>query len=319
MELLEVSLDEIDLQDERFRISYHFDLDRLLISIKKIGLACPLLVVKRGGLQYVVLSGWKRFLACRELKLTPVPAYLVDDQDDSRVFLLSLYENWAARSFNVLEKAEIIQKLNGYIGDELKIVKQFFPLLDIPATLSYFDMYLKIAGLDPSWKKIVYDKKMSVSSARLLTEFSDTDRQKLIPFVGPMGLNKLKQFLEDLFELSKKTGDLPASILSSPEIQSIMQNDNLSSLQKAEKIRARLRQKRYPYLSSWKQSFAKSLEKVRLSKDVVFDSPSFFEDGRFGVTFSLKDKEAFKKRLAKLQDMASDDALFSMFEDFADE
>lgn len=319
MKLFDVSLDELDLQDERFRISYHFDLEKLLLSIKKIGLVYPLFVVKRRGPQYVVLSGWKRVLACFELSLTHVPVFLHEEEDDCRAFLLSLYENWAIRNFNILEKAEILHKLNGFIGDEIKIVRQFFPLLGIPATLSYFDIYLKIAGLDSLWKKIIYRKNIPLTTVHLLTEFAPEDRERLIPLIEPMSLNKLKQFLEDLFELSKKTGDLPETILSKPEIQSIIRNDKLSSLQKAEKIRALLRTKRYPHLEAWRQSFTTSLKKARLSKHIVFDSASFFEDGQFDVTFSLKDKEAFQKRLARLQYLVSDDALFSIFKSYPDE
>ncbi len=313
MKLLDVSLDDIDPQDERFRFSYHYDPEKLLLSLKEIGLVSPLVVVRREGPRYILVSGWKRVFACCELSLSRVPVFLLEEDDDCRAFCLSLYENLAIRNFNLLEKAEILCKLNGFIKDEKKVVKRFFPLLDIPATLSYFDIYLKIAGLDSLWKKIIYEKKMPLPSAHLLTEFAPEDRERLIPLIVPMSLNKLKQFLEDLSELSKKTGDLPKTILSTPEIQSVTRNDNLSSLQKSDKIRALLRTRRYPQLSAWKKSFVTSLKKARLSKDVVFDSPSFFEDGEFGVTFSLNDKEAFQKRLAKLQDLVSDEALFSIF------
>jgi len=318
MKLLEVPLDDINQKDERFRFSYHFDLHKLLISIKKFGLVCPLVVVKRDESKYVLVSGWKRVLACLELSLTHVPVYLLDEQDDCRAFLLCLYENWAARNFNILEKAEILLNLNGFMGNEKKIVKHYFPLLDIPATLTYFDTYLKIALLDPTWKKIIFKKKIPLASVQLLTEFSPEDREPLLPLVLPLNVNKLRQFLEDLYDLSKKTGDSPKVLLSAPDILSVSQSENLSSLQKAEKIRSLLRAKRYPTLSSWKKSFDTSLKKARLSKEVDFDSASFFEDGEFTVTFSLKNKRAFQKRLSKLQDLISDEDLFSMFKSFSD-
>lgn len=318
MKLLEVPLDDINQKDERFRFSYHFDLEKLLISIKKFGLVSPLVVVKRKGPQYVIVSGWKRLLACLQLSLMHVPVYLFDEQDDCRAFLLCLYENWAFRNFNILEKAEILLKLNGFMGDEKKIVKQFFPLLDIPANLSYFDAYLKIALLDPTWKKIIFKKKIPLASVQLLTEFSPEDREPLLPLILPLNVNKLKQFCEDLYDLSKKTGDSPEVLLSAPEILSVSQSENLSSLQKAEKVRSLLRAKRYPTLSSWKKSFATSLKKAQLSKEVNFDSASFFEDGEFAVTFSLKNKLAFQKRLSKLQDLISDEDLFLLFKSFSD-
>lgn len=318
MKTFVVAPDEINFSDDRFRISYHFDLDRLLLSVKKIGLVYPVVVVKRDDPRFVVLSGWKRLFACLELSLPEIPAFLLEEDDDLRAFLFGLYENLAARSFNILEKAEILQRLDRFVRDEKKIVRQFFPLLDIPGNLSYLDAYLKIAGLDPESKKLIFDKKMPLSSARLLTEFPLHDRERLLPYISPLSLNKLKQFLEDLFELTRKTENPAGILLSDPEIQAVARAGNLSPLQKSQRVRALIRTKRYPNLSSWKKSFETSLKKARLSKEVAFDAPSFFEDQEFAVTFSLKNKETFQKRLAKLQDLVSDENLFRIFEKFID-
>ena len=318
MKILDTQLDDINLQDERFRFSYHYNLEKLLTSIKKTGLVCPPMVVKREEPLYVIVSGWKRISACVELSLQHIPVYLLEEQDDCRVFLLSLYENWAIRNFNILEKAEIVCRLNGFIGDEKKIVKEFFPLLDIPANLSYFDIFLKMARLDPCWKKTIFQKKIPLSCIPFLTEFTPEDREQLLPFILPLNVNKLKHFCEDLFELSKKTGDSPKTLLTAPEILSVSQSEKLSSLQKAERVRSLVRAKRYPNLSSWKRAFDRSLKKARLSKEVAFDSASFFEDGEFSVTFNLFDKEAFRNRVSKLQDLGADEELFSLFKSFTD-
>jgi hypothetical protein len=318
MNLLEASMDDIDLEDERFRYSFHFDLAKLRLSIKKIGLVSPLAVVSRDKPKYVLVSGWKRALACRQLSITTIPVRIIEEQDDFRVFLLSVYENWAIRNFNILERAEILLKLRGFVGDERKIVKKYFPVLDIPKNLSYLDLYLKIGRLDHTWKKIIFDKKMPLSAIQPLTEFTPEDRELLLPHILPLNLNKLKQFCEDLYELSKKTGDSPKTLLSSPEILSVSQSDNLSSLQKADKIRSILRTLRYPNLSRWKKNFDKSVKKAMLTEDVAFDSASFFEDGEFSVTFSVFDKKAFQDRLSKLQELGADEELFSLLKSYSD-
>ena len=313
MKLLDVSLNDIDLQDERFRISYHYDLEKFLISIKKIGLIHPLLVVKRSAPKYVVVSGWKRLSACLDLALTHVPALLIEQEDDFRVFLLALYENWVVRKFNILEKAEILSRLSGFIQDEKIIVTQFFPLLDIPSNLSYFDLYHKIAQLDPDWKRYIFQKKVPLSSIQFLTEMTYKDRDSLMPLILPLNVNKLKSFIEDLYELSKITGNSPQALLSTPEFQSVLRSDSLSSLQKAEKVRSLVQEKRYPTLSSWKKSFQASIKRAQLTKDVTFDASSFFEDGEFNVTFSIKDKESFQKQVSKLLELTNDADFFSVF------
>ena len=318
MKFIEVALDDIDLQDERFRFSYFYDLAKLRLSMEKIGCVSPLVVVKRDKPKYVLVSGWKRALAWSELSSTPVPIRLIEEQDDFRVFLFSLYENWTIRNFNLLEKAEILFKLNSFLKNERKIVKDYFALLDIPANLSYFDVYLKIALLEPKWKKIIFDKKIPLSSAQILTEFTPEDREQLFAYILPLNLNKLKQFCEDLNELSKMTGNSPHTLLSSQEILSTSQNNDLSPVQKADRIRAVIRALRYPNLTSWKKAFVKSVKKALLSKDVAFDTNSFFEDGEFSVTFSVFDKETFQKKLSKLRELGADEELFSLFKSYTD-
>jgi hypothetical protein len=56
MERKNMALNKIFLKDERFRISYYFDLDKLIISIKEVGLLKPPLVTLREG-RTILVSG----------------------------------------------------------------------------------------------------------------------------------------------------------------------------------------------------------------------------------------------------------------------
>jgi ParB-like chromosome segregation protein Spo0J len=319
MKMERISLDEIDLHDHRFRFSYYFDLDNLLFSIEKIGLVYPLVVVKREEPRYVLLSGWKRIAVCLELSLLHPPVFVLDEKDDFRAFLISFYENLTTRRFTLLEKAEILRLLSGFIEDENRIVKSFLPLLEIPATLSYLDVYLKIARLSPRWKEMIFQKKIPFSSVEFLLEFTPDERKELFPLLEPLNINKQKQILEDLHELSHRAQEPLQKILSGPEIQSFLKHKKLSSLQKAEKVRSLVKKKRYPMLSAWYESFRASLKKARLLSDVTYDSSALFEDGEFSVTFDLNNKNSFQNKIAKLQELISDKDLFRLFKNFYDE
>jgi hypothetical protein len=52
---------------------------------------------------------------------------------------------------------------------------------------------------------------------------------------------------------------------------------------------------------------------------VVFDSTSFFEDGEFAVNFNLRDREAFRDRIAKLEKLVAEEGLFSWVKGSFDE
>ena len=317
MKVRKISLDDVDVKDERFRFSYHFDLDRFLLSIKKVGLVNPLVVTIRDH-GFVLVTGWKRFSACKELSFSPLSVFVLEQDDDLKAFLFSLYENLTHRDFDLLEKAEILQKLDGFIPDERQIVKDYLPLLGIPATLSYLDLYVQISRLELRWKQVIYDKKMSLPCVALLTKFDAAERDLLLPLILPVGQNKQRQILEDLIQLSKKEEKSPQDILNSKRIRSILQSEKLSPPQKAEQVRRFLSKESYPFLSALKESFDASLKKARLTKEVKVESSSFFEDGEFSVSFNLSDEQDFRERLVKLQKLASDKDLRSLFKRIPD-
>lgn len=317
MNLKQISSDDVDIKEERFRFSYHFALDRFLLSIKKVGLVNPLVVTIRNH-GFVLVTGWKRFYACKELSLSPLPVFVLEQDDDLRVFLFSLYENLTHRDFNLLEKAEILQKMNRFIHDERQIVKEYLPLIGIPATLSYLDLYIKISRLEPRWKQVIYDKKMSLPCVELLTKFDAAERDLLLPLILPVGQNKQRQILEDLIQLSKKEEKSPKDILNSQRIRSTLQSENLSPLQRAEQVHRLLNKESHPFLSALKESFDASLKRACLSKEVKVESSSFFEDGEFSVSFNLSDEQDFHERLVKLQKLVSDKDLLSLFKRIPD-
>jgi hypothetical protein len=318
MRLENVSPDEIDLQDRRFRISYHFDLQPLLLSIEKIGLVNPPVVVRRGGKRFILVSGWKRIAACLELSLLHLPVFVLDEKDDFRAFLVSLYDNLTTRKFDLLEKAQILSLLCGFVEDEKKIAGLFLPLLEIPPTLSCLDIYLRIARLSPRWKDAIFKKKIPLSCVELLLEFSPREKNQLFPLLEPLNANKQKQILGDLYDLSRKIEKSPQNIMEGPEVQSILKNKNLSPLQKAEQVRSLIEKRRYPFLSEREESFKARLKKAGLSSKASYNPVSLFEDGEFSIAFDLKSRDSFQKRIAGLRELISDDDLFRLFGDFSD-
>jgi len=76
-----LSPDEIYLKDERFRISYYFSLQRLMDSLRKIGLINPPLVTVRSG-RFILVTGWKRVLACLKLSFPSIPVRVSEEKDD---------------------------------------------------------------------------------------------------------------------------------------------------------------------------------------------------------------------------------------------
>ena len=297
-------LKDINFKDERFRISYYFSLEKLSLSIKEIGLIQPPLISLIDK-HFVLVTGWKRVLACRQLGFLSIPCWLVDSNDHLKLFLMSFYENLTCREFNLLEKAEIIKKLNEFGEEKRRIIKFYLPLLGLPSTNYYFQAYLQFSQFEPEFKALIHDKNMSFASVELCTVFNSMERKLLIPLLRPLSQNKQKELLEFLYEISRREGRPAWKILKSKEIKEIISSENLSPFQKANKIRLLLKKRRYPHLSSWQEAFDSFLKKASWPKEVAIDHSPYFEGKEMVAHFKFKDDNEFRERLLKLQKVAS--------------
>jgi ParB family chromosome partitioning protein len=299
-----ISLNKIYLKDERYRISYYFDLDKLVASIREVGLLNPPLVALRDG-RFILVTGWKRVMACLELSPSSIPVVVVQGKSELETFLLAFYENLATREFSLIEKAEVIARLKKFSEDEKKIVRYYLPLLNIPRTLSHLDSYLAFSRFEPELKKFIHERNLPFSLAEIFSEFSNLERQRLLPLVLPLSQNKMTEFLESLKDISRRDERPVLKILSSKEVKDTLSSLRLSSLQKAERIRLFLRKKRYPTLSSWTESFDSLRKKMRWPQEITLSPTPYFEDKKLSLAFNFESQEEFKARLLKLEELAS--------------
>ena len=119
------------LDDHRFRVGNSALPDRLVRSIRRIGLVHPPVVVRRRN-RWVLLSGWRRIQACRALGLASIPVSVLSEPDDGRALLFAVEENAAARELSLLEKADILRKLRAWKFSGARLRKRILPLRDSP-------------------------------------------------------------------------------------------------------------------------------------------------------------------------------------------
>jgi hypothetical protein len=304
MKIEDVRLDSINIEDERFRFSYHFDLTPLIHSISETGLIHPPIITHREG-DTLIVTGWKRVLASQTLGLSSILCFIFEGQNDLDAFRLALEENLSFRPFTLLEKAQILHRLNQLGVPPSTVVKGHLSRLEIPQTLNHLEVYLHIAALDPETKKVIHSKNMGYPIVALLTEYSEADRHLLLPLLLPLGQNKQKELLQNLLEISKRDHIPVQNLLSTEVIQRITSNPNFTPIQKATEIRNHFQKQRYPTLAGWENSFQTEKKNLAWPDDIKIEPSPFFEGEEFTVRFTFKDFNEFKTKLAKLNDLAS--------------
>jgi ParB/RepB/Spo0J family partition protein len=288
-----MSLDEIDLKDERFRISGQPPSDRLIKSIRKIGLVSPPVVVSRRN-RWVPVSGWRRILACRELGKTTITVSVLKESDDRRTFLFAVEENLATRELTFLEKAEIVARLLKFGLSELQLRKKILPAFEIPPTRPYLERYLALAGLDSETKDFISAREIPLAVAQLLIGLKPRDRKALIPILAPLGKNKQIEIVIDVQDIARKKRVPAWKILETQEIRDILAARDWPAIQKSERVRQALKGMRFPRLTSWQEEFDSALRRMKWPRDIRIEPRPFFEDDWLSAAFRFRDAESFR-------------------------
>lgn len=308
----EVPIRAVDLREERFRTSREGGPEGLIRSIRETGLLSPPVVIRQGR-RYVLVTGWKRALACRALGFRTMPVLVTEEKDDLRLLLTALSENLATRELSLAEKAVFVKKL-GQMGMSLKtLTREYMPRFGLPPTAAHLHVMLSLAEAGRAVLAFVSDKAPSSAVVKALFRFPPSDQKRLLPLLRALGQNKQKQLLEDLWESGRRDKVPLERLFRRAEFRRTLGESRLSMPQKAERIRQLARKRRHPGLSACEESFRSALRRMRWPRDISVQPSAGFEEDRITVSFRVGSREEFREILDKLEEMAGRDALADLF------
>ena len=122
-------------------------LNELAASISTLGLIQPVTVRRMGGDRYQIISGERRYKACRIAGMTTIPAY-VRDTDDQGMLEMAIVENLQRENLDPIELAMSYQrlidecsltqdKLADRVGKKRATVANTLRLLKLPAKVQH--------------------------------------------------------------------------------------------------------------------------------------------------------------------------------------
>lgn len=110
-DVLRIPMDMIEANPFQPRMTFDQDaLDELATSIKTLGLIQPITVRKISDTQYQIISGERRFRACRIAGMTMIPAY-IRDANDQGMLEMAIVENIQRENLDPIETAISYRRL----------------------------------------------------------------------------------------------------------------------------------------------------------------------------------------------------------------
>ena len=129
METKEIFLDSIRISDLNARKDLEAGtedagIDDLATSIREHGLISPVVVMARTDGSYELIAGQRRFLACKKIGMTAIPAIVRDDLDSTDATIISLVENVHRADMSPMDKARAFEKIQARHGSVKQVARE---------------------------------------------------------------------------------------------------------------------------------------------------------------------------------------------------
>lgn len=276
---------EIDFSDRSFPFSYGPPAENLLESVRQVGLLTPP-VLQTGSRGYVIVCGRRRLEAVRENfgGKWAIHAFLVaEGEAKEEVFARALWDNYAHRSFNLVEKADIFVCLEALHGTQA-IPNAFLQVVDIPPKARFFERYRAIHAFPESARYLLAQGKMDGETVDLLKSWQPEEIEQLINIIDGMSVNrnKLKGIVTLIVDLGGRDRKTPA------EIFNLIRVEHPDCLESGAALHRQLDSWMFPFRSAAEKRFQELCRSLQLAENLRLHPPPSFEGNAYTLQITFR-------------------------------
>jgi ParB family chromosome partitioning protein len=201
-DILRIPVDMIEPNPYQPRMSFDQEsLEELAESIKTLGLIQPITVRRKSEGRYQIISGERRFRACRQAGMDMIPAY-IRDTNDQGMLEMAIVENIQRENLDPIEVAMSYQRLI----EECNLTQEQMAIR-VGKKRASVTNYLRLLKLSA---KIQHDLKvglLSVGHAKVLLGVEDTQLQEYLCDLVIKEEMSVRQLEDKLKKLSQPKAD----------------------------------------------------------------------------------------------------------------
>jgi ParB family chromosome partitioning protein len=291
-----VAISDIDSEDKTYQITTKTSLSDLTGSITQVGLISPP-ILKCVNSKYIIIGGFRRVAAFRELGLRLIKARVIDqDADEIEYIKIAIADNSMQRPLNLIEQSRSIKMLWPF-KDTINLAKTA-SMLGLPEGEPYIKKIRKICDLIPMIQKSIIEGSISMPVA---LELGRLKRDEGVIFSKlfndlKLGTNKQREILTFVKEISLRE-DVPIrKILEQDRLGEILNDEEIERNQKVSEIIKRLKNRRFPALTKAEDEFEKHVKKLGLNNHLKLTPPNSFEGNTFSLNIRFKNLKDLEDR-----------------------
>ena len=288
-------------------------------SIKDNGILLPLLVQAVPGSKYLLVDGFKRFLALatktevsihKNLTIEFSCIVLPESLSMKEVAGIRLHTLAATGTdFSAIQVCRMLKKLLAYGFEKDEILKEVLPRLGLKSSVRLLRQLLDLQEM-----LVVQEQHQQFRQTDFLMSFGCEDllpllkfSQKEFPSIISLGEKmevsgkKWRNLLQVLDEVSRLQQVSAVEVLKFPEILEIFGRSSLQAPVRYRLLKQQLDSWRYPELSDLRQRFEQGRQLLKLAPRISLESQEFFENDDLTLTLKIRSYEELLKHLKYLE------------------
>ncbi len=300
-----VDIAAVDTHADELRITTRRDIDALAASIRHLGLMhAPLLRRTKAG--YTVICGFRRIEACRRLRMTSVPAHLVEAGiSPLRCVELAVADNALQRPLDELELARCFRLLHPFYPRP-EALSRAGRRLGLPAGSAYIRKLLQLTAMPPQIQQAVARGDISLAMVEALEKCEAPEAAALAEIFIALrpSLNKQREILQLCREIAAREGTDVAALLQAPELRSIIDDRDVDANRRVALLRTALRKRRMPALTRALEQFEAQVGALALGKELKLIPPAGFEGRVYRFELRFFSTADLRRQADRLRDLS---------------
>ena len=310
-DIRQIDICDIDCNDTDFRITTDNRSraipDDLFESIRNVGLLTPPVLFQRPGTpepgkSFSIVCGFRRIAACIRLGSPTIAARVMPaDSNGLALTQLSIADNTSIRELNVVEQALAAAKLSGFVSDSTLLCREAATagLILNPGLLAKL---IKINAAFDELKDLLAADIIPLSIGLELATLEKPDAlglSRLFEKLNPT-LNHQKEIIRLAKEIARLKGCGVGDILDDDPVRAIVLDTDMDRNRKIKRLRACLRQMRYPEIVRFEEQFLDHLTWLHLPDTIRLIPPAEFEGTVFSIQGRFTCREEFETMMQAL-------------------
>lgn len=300
----EILIEEIDFENETFRISEEVVSAPLIASMREIGQLNPVVLLEE-NLRYRIVCGFRRLHALRRMNISKVLARVLEGKspDSPDVFDLALWDNISHRDLGSLEKARVLFKLKNNFGvSDQVLIQVYLPRIDLKPHKKILRTHMMLHESRPDFRMYFKEGRLTQASLEYLSAIPALSQEIIASSIRGIRLSASSQrkFFSLLEDLAAMTGTEPGNTLKDLQVLDVLNDVRLSPVERGEKVYAILYRFRYPRVSQAEERFMERRKSLGLPGSVRITADPYFETTDLRVAFSARDAERFRELAADI-------------------